>query len=80
MPKPLEGASITGHDSPLNVAIDSKGGAAATVTLTTSGAAQKFPEHGSRRHPLGVVAPLEGFCGRAVVVDERQHLVDEVLA
>jgi hypothetical protein len=35
MPKPLEGASITGHDSPLNVAIDSKGGAAATVTLTT---------------------------------------------
>jgi hypothetical protein len=35
MPKPLEGASITGHDSPLNVAIDSKGGTAATVTLTT---------------------------------------------
>ena len=35
MPKPLEGASITGHDSPLNVAIDSNGGAAATVTLTT---------------------------------------------
>jgi hypothetical protein len=35
MPKPLEGASITGHDSPLNVAIDSKGGAATTVTLTT---------------------------------------------
>jgi LPXTG-site transpeptidase (sortase) family protein len=36
MPKPLEGATITGHDSPLNVAIDSQGGAASTVTLTST--------------------------------------------
>ncbi len=55
-------------------------GPSAKMISGSSGAAQKFPEHGSRRRPLGVVAPLEGFCGRAVVVDERQHLVDEVLA
>ena len=36
IPKPLEGTTITGHDSPLNVAIDSQGGAASTVTLTTT--------------------------------------------
>jgi sortase A len=36
MPKPLEGATITGHDSPLNVAIDSQGGAVSSVTLTTT--------------------------------------------
>ena len=36
MPAPLQGATITGHDSPLNVAIDSQGGAASTVTLTTT--------------------------------------------
>jgi sortase A len=36
MPKPLVGATITGHDSPLNVAIDSQGGAVSTVTLTST--------------------------------------------
>jgi sortase A len=36
MPKPLQGATITGHDSPLNVAIDSQAGAVSTVTLTST--------------------------------------------
>jgi sortase A len=35
MPVPLTAAAITGHDSPLNVSINSVGGAPATVTLTT---------------------------------------------
>jgi sortase A len=35
MPVPLTGATITGHDSALNVGINSVGGAPATVTLTT---------------------------------------------
>lgn len=36
MPKALEGTTITGHNSPLNVAIDSQGGAVSTVTLTST--------------------------------------------
>lgn len=36
MPRVLQGASITGHDSPLNVAINSVQGAPSTVTLTTT--------------------------------------------
>jgi sortase A len=35
MPVPLTGAAITGHDSALDVGINSVGGAPATVTLTT---------------------------------------------
>jgi LPXTG-site transpeptidase (sortase) family protein len=35
MPAPLVGGEITGHDAPLDVAIDSVGGTPATVTLST---------------------------------------------
>jgi len=35
MPAPLVGAAITGHDAPLDVAINSVGGAPSTVTLST---------------------------------------------
>ena len=56
MPPQLDGATVTGHDTPLNVEIDSAGGSPVRVVLTTTVTLAGGSAPGE--HPMTVVLPV----------------------
>jgi hypothetical protein len=58
LPPQLAGASVTGHDSPLDVEIDSANGVPSQVVLRTSVTLSGGSAPGA--HPMTVVLPVHG--------------------
>jgi hypothetical protein len=58
LPAQLAGASVTGHDSPLDVEIDSVNGVPSQVVLRTSVTLAGGSAPGE--HPMTVVLPVHG--------------------